>query len=86
MSAKNYFEFQILSALWLSRTRPPSRDTSDWEWPQAYLPKVDTNPPDTCTSTEQKLNSDLPLQTSTELQCLTVPLPVTQLLSELTQT
>jgi hypothetical protein len=47
MSAKNCFEFQILSALRLSRTGPPSRDTSDWEWPQAYLPEVDINSLDT---------------------------------------
>jgi hypothetical protein len=47
MSAENYFEFQILSALRLSRTGPPSRDTSDWEWPQAYLPQVDMNSLDT---------------------------------------
>jgi len=86
MSAKNYFEFQILSALRLSRTGPPSHDTSDCEWLQAYLPKVDINSLDTCISTEQKMNYDLSVQTSRELQCLTVTLPVTQLLSELTQT
>jgi hypothetical protein len=47
MSAKNYFELQILSTVWLSRTGPLSRDTSDWEWPQAYLPQVDMNSVDT---------------------------------------
>jgi hypothetical protein len=47
MSAKNYFEFQIPSALRLSRTGQASCDTSDWEWPEAYLPEVDINSLDT---------------------------------------
>lgn len=73
MSAENYFEFQILSALWLSITGPPSHDTSDWERPQAYLPQVDMNSLDTLHfNRTEPTELDLSLHTSRELQCLTM--------------
>jgi hypothetical protein len=86
MSAKNYFEFQTLSAVRPSRTGPPSRDTSDWEQPQAYLPEVDINSLDSLHINRTETTELWPITTG----CKRTSVPhqtllVTHWLSELTQ-